>query len=260
MSWVASAVIGGASVVGAGIGAYSSGRAADKASDATRYAADTASQTQWDMYDQTRRDNMQFLAPAGRSLATLQSALYGGQFGYDTPGYKQLSSDDLAGLDNPSQYDPNQTWFRGEGGDIVNAVPQMQAQWQPQESEGFKYTKSRTLEDLGRQLRMMGRGSGTVAANSFGRTLGDLNAGNEATQRNELWNMVKTGQGAAGSITGAGTNAANNVSNNTMSAGNTLANINLNNGNTQANLWGGLGGTAANAYGTYQMGQYLKGK
>lgn len=152
-------------------------------------------------------------------------------------------------------------WYRGADGKLTQQKPQkLIAEWKPQESEGFKYTKERTLSDLGRSLRMMGRGSGTAAANATGRTLGDLYSANEDKQRNELWNLVKTGQGAAGSVTSAGSNYANNVSANMMNTGNTLANLQNQNGQTQANLWSGLGGTAANAYGTYQMGQYLNKK
>jgi len=296
MSGIATAVAV-TGLVGAGASMAASNSASKKASNATKYAADAASQVQWDMYDQTRQDFDPFRQPSNRAIATLQSALYGGDFQYDDPTTTALTPEELAsenwnalqgkqfdfgadfrkdignGEDPASRlargmgngdyagvlpYDATQEWYKGADGKLTNVAPQrLTATFKPQESEGFKYTKSRTLEDLGRSLRMMGRGSGTVAANSTGRTLGDLNANNEATQRNELWNMVKTGQGAAGSIAGAGQNAANNVSNNTMSAGNNLANIAMTNGQTQANLWAGLGGTAANAVGAYQMGQYL---
>ena len=284
MSWVAVAV-GGAAVVGAAGGAVASNNAAKKSASAVKGASADANQLQWDMYDQTREDFAPFRQPSDRALATLQSALYGGDSEYVDPRFTRLDSGELQNLNadllrqsgvdyftgkdnnfllqhlanNPwdAKYSADKPFYRGPNGEITDKPTMLSAQWKPQESEGFKYTKSRTLEDLGRSLRMMGRGSGNVAANATGRTLGDLNVQNEATQRNELWNMVKTGQGAAGSIAGAGQNAANTVGGNIMSAGNNLASIAQNNGQTQANLWAGLGGTAANAYGAYQMGQYL---
>jgi hypothetical protein len=149
-------------------------------------------------------------------------------------------------------------WYRGADGKLTQQKPQkLTASFKPQESEGFQYTKERTLSDLGRSLRMMGRGSGTVAANATGRTIGDLTAANEDKQRNELWNLVKTGQGAAGSVTNAGSNYANNVSGNQMATGNTIANLQLQNGQTQANLWSGLGGAAGNAASLYSVNKYL---
>lgn len=296
MSW-GLVVVGVGSAIGAGMGAAASKSAANKAAKASKYATDTATQAQMDQYYQTREDFAPFRAPSNRALATLQSALYGGPVEYEDASTSPLSADELAkenwraiALD-PSQYqkvpagadfwkdvrngeDPmarlargnnfigpyngTQDWYRGADGKLTTTAPQkLTATWKPQESESFQYTKSRTLEDLGRSLRMMGRGSGTTAANVTGRTLGDLNVANEQNQKNELWNMVKTGQGAAGNIAGAGTNAANNVSANAMASGNTLAQLQMDKGQTQANLWAGLGGVAANAYGAYQMGQYL---
>jgi hypothetical protein len=155
-------------------------------------------------------------------------------------------------------YDGSKSWYRGADGKLTStAPPKLTASFTPQESEGFKYTKERTLSDLGRSLRMMGRGSGTVAANATGRTIGDLNAANEDKQRNELWNLVKTGQGAAGSVQSSGMNYANNVSANQMNTGNTLANLQNQNGQTQANLWAGIGGAAGNAASLYSVNKYL---
>jgi hypothetical protein len=149
-------------------------------------------------------------------------------------------------------------WYRGADGKLTNQKPQkLTATFKPVESEGFQYTKSRTLADLGRSLRMMGRGTGTVAANATGRTLGELHAANEDKQRNELWNLAKVGQGAAGAVTSSGMNYANNVSGNQMATGNTLAQLQLQNGQTNANLWAGLGGAAGNAASLYSVNKYL---
>ena len=301
MSWVAVAV-GGAAVIGAGAGAYSSNQASKTAAGTAKEASKDANSTQLYMYDQSRSDFSPFLQPSNRALATLQSSIYGGPVAYDDPSTTPLSAEDLAaenwqqilaarksdpaGLAGLSRdfwddiekrgedpisrvmrttmrgaavpYDGSKTWYRGADGKLTNQAPQkLTATFKPQESEGFKYTKSRTLADLGRSLRMMGRGSGTVAANATGRTLGDLNAANEDKQRNELWNLAKVGQGAAGAVTSSGANYANNVSNNQMATGNTLAQLQLQQGQTNANLWGGLGGAAGNAASLYSVNKYL---
>lgn len=217
----------GASLGGAVAGAGAQSDGLKDATNATNNATYAQIAEQRRQYDLSRKDFSPFLQPSGRALATLQSSIYGG----------------------PQQYaDPNYT---GTG-----TAPMLSATWQPQESEGFKYTKSRTLEDLGRQLRMMGRGSGTVAANSFGRTLGDLNASNEETQRNELWNLVKTGQGATGSVAGLGANAANNISGAYGTQGQTLANISNLQGQNKANLWSGLSSAPLNIMSANKMGAF----
>jgi hypothetical protein len=111
----------------------------------------------------------------------------------------------------------------------------------------------------------MGRGTGTVAANAMGRTIGDLTAQNEETQRNELWNLVKAGQGAAGSIQNAGTNYASQIgslnanysdamSRNINDLGIANANYYLAQGKNKSNLYSGLGDAALNAYSMYKMG------
>lgn len=190
--------------VGIGVAALTVGGSVYGANKSAESAKD-ANQTQWDMYNQAQQNYKPFLDPSGRAMATLQSSIYGGDFGYKDPK-------------NPRR--------------------QLSASFQPIESEAFKYNKQRTLDDLGRELRMMGRGSGTVAANAYGRTLGDLNVANEEQQRNQLWNLVKTGQGAAGSITGLGQGTATNV-----------ANTILQNGQTQASLYSGMGPALINGAG-----------
>ena len=210
----ASTVIGAAALgasVGGMLGSSKSTKDANEAAiDAATDSTSQANALQKYMYDQNRSDQGVFYDPSSRAMATLQSSIYGGKFGY------------------------------GNG---------KTATYKPQESEGFKYTKSRTIADLGRQLRLMGRGSGSVAANAMGRTLGELNANNEETQRNELWNLVKTGQGAAGDIQTSGTNYANTTSSNLLDLGNVTANAEVAKGQSLSNLYGGLGSTLMDVYG-----------
>lgn len=163
------------------------------------------------MYEQGKADFAPFLEPSARAMATLQSAIFGGPFQY-----------------------------KDSMGNMVDA------RFNPTESEGFKYTKQRTLDDLGRQLRMIGRGTGTVAANTYGRTLSDLNAQNEQQNINNLWNFAKTGQGAAGSIGNARANYGNLMSSN---YGN-IANAMQQGAKAQSDLYGGLSGMGTSSIAT----------
>jgi hypothetical protein len=141
----------------------------------------------------------------------------------------------------------NKTYYMGADGSPVTERPWATAEYKPQESEGFKYIKDRTLADLGRQLRMIGRGNSTVAANAYGRTLGDLNYRNEQDQKNELWNLVKTAQGATGDISTLGANASTRIGGNLINAADVAGNAALYQGRNQSNLYQGLA-TGANDF------------
>lgn len=74
MSAVATAIVGGAVVTG-----YLGSQAADKAAKASAKGADAASQVQWDMYDQSRKDQMPWLGTgknALKQLAALNGVAY----------------------------------------------------------------------------------------------------------------------------------------------------------------------------------------
>jgi len=134
------------------------------------------------------------------------------------------------------------------------------ANFKPQETEAYKWQKQRGLEDLRTQLMAMGRPTGTVAANANSRFLGDLNAseydkgynrmaGQKQDYQNSLLNLVKIGQGAAGSTSALSQNAANNTSNALTNQGTNLANIATQNGANQANAALVNGQSQANLYG-----------
>jgi hypothetical protein len=292
MAWVAvgTAVVGTAGSIAA---SSASANATKKAGQLSQKGADAATQAQQNQYYQSREDFRPFLQPSNRAMASLQSALYGGEFEYDDPTTSAISPEDLAaenwkaisadrGTYNHSDfwkdigngedpigrltrgnnwlgpYNGMEKWYRGADGQLTTTAPKrLTASFQPMESEGFKYIKGQTLADLGRQLRMMGRGSGTVAANATGRTLGNLNAANEQQQYGRLTDVAKIGQGAAGSVGAAGSSMAGNVGNIAMSNAGTQAGLTQQNGPTMANLYSGIGPTLSNAYGTYLMGQYL---
>lgn len=124
---------------------------------------------------------------------------------------------------------------------------------------GYQWNKKRGLEDLRTQLMLMGRPSGTVAANATGRFLGDLNAGYEDkyynrnlegrnNYQNNLLNLLNLARGGTATVGGATQNAANNTSSALLNQGTNLANIATNQGNNLANAQLVKGQSQANLY------------
>lgn len=145
------------------------------------------------------------------------------------------------------------------GTQTANAEKFDLANFRPEQTAAFDWQKKRNLEDLRTQLMMMGRPSGTVAANANERSINDLNAreydsgynrllGQKQDYQNSLLNLVKIGQGAAGSTSASGQNAANNISNAFQNQGANLANIATTNGNNQANAALTRGASTANLW------------
>lgn len=210
------------SIVSGTVSGVMAANAQNDATQAQKESADKASDIQLQMYNQSREDFAPFLEPSAQAMATLQSELSG----------------------------QPQTYIDANGNTQT-------AKYAPTETAGFKYTKSRTLEDLGRSLRMIGRGSGSSAGLAYGRTLGDLNAANEDRYSNKLLNLAKIGQGAAGSTGTLGQNTAGNLSSLAVQQGNISAQQGVN----RANLYAGLGNQTSqglsNAYQGYKVGQSL---
>lgn len=225
--------------------------AANQAAAATNAAATTAANAtltgqreaiaaQERMLADQRRDFAPFLAAGQEAVPQYQQFVNGNEF--DLAGLAKLQSDALTN-------------------------------YKPTETEAYNWQKKRGLDDLRTQLMLMGRPSGTVAANANARFLGDLNAteydkgynrlynlndmnynrlaGQRQNKETGLLNLLKTGQGAAASTGAASQNFANNASNTAMNTGTNLANIfstqgtnnanaQLVKGQNQANLYSGL--------------------
>jgi hypothetical protein len=160
--------------------------------------------------------------------------------------------------------------------------------FQPEGTPAYEWKKKRGLEDLRTQLMMAGRGGGTVATNANARFLGDLNAAEydkgysrlasrntedynrTFTQKqdyiNNLLNLVKTSQGAAGSTGTLGQAAANGSAAAYQNQGNTLANLATKGFETRnaagqqglSNLYGGIG-AGLNLYATGQKAGWWDG-
>lgn len=261
-------------------GAQAQTNAANTAADATQKAAQLSVDASNKAYDASRADFQPFLSPSGRAMATLESAIYGGPQQYMDPNYrfdretgkyiningaKVVPVPSTTGNLKPLRYimpvaRTAQNAVNSAGAKIgVDSPPMLSTTFNPQQSESYKWQKERGLADLGRILRMQGRGNSTAGLNATGRFLGDLNANEYQRQLDQLWNLVKTGQGAAGTVSGAGSsNAANNAAAYGM-AGQGAANAAYMSGAAKANLYSGLSAANANAMGTgLQMANYFR--
>jgi hypothetical protein len=91
----AAAVVGGM-VVAAGVGAYAASSSADTAADAQMQAANTqaasadaATATQWNMFRQSREDQLPWLQTGARSLSALEKKITAGPGKFtEDPGYQ----------------------------------------------------------------------------------------------------------------------------------------------------------------------------
>jgi hypothetical protein len=267
-------------------------------------------------YNQGRSDFAPYRDAGGRSLATLQSSIYGTPQQYLTPGYSQLTPDEtqklgdiirqnqmwknegtaaykdengniIMGQQAPEHLlnqtiTPGKTYYRGPDGKLTDAAPMQTTNAQqfdlqnfkPENTEAYQWQKKRTLEDLGNQMNLLGRGRGsTVQANATARALGDLNANEYEkgynrlfTQKqdyvNNLLNLGKTAQGAAGSTSSLGQSAAAGSAGAFMNQGNSLVNLGqqgyANRQQGMSNLYGGIG-AAANIYATGRKGGWWGG-
>lgn len=262
--------------------------AANTAAAASDRAAQLSVEASNKAYDASRADFLPFLSPSGRAMATLQSAIYGGPQEYIDPNYQfDRETGKYVNMRNPgvipdsvfsssAQNGAPLKFVRGITAPVIKAAnkglagagaprigvdnpPMLTATFNPRESESYKWQKERGLADLNRTLRMNGRLNSTAGMNATGRFLGDLNANEYDRQINQLLNLVRIGQGAAGSTTAAGNaNAANNAAAYGM-AGQGAANAAYMSGAAKANLYAGLSAANANAAGAgMQMLNYFK--
>lgn len=117
----------------------------------------------------------------------------------------------------------------------------------PENNPAYEWQKKRTLEDLGNQMNLLGRGRGsTVQANATARALGDLNANeyDKGYSRDyakkqdyiaNLMNLTNIARGAGTTVAGAGSSMANNNSATALGTGQSLASLYSNQGTNNAN-------------------------
>lgn len=164
-----------------------SGYNADKGADAQVDAANGASQVQWDMYNQTRQDNMPWLKAGKGGLNALMAL----------QGFTQ---------------DGNGQWSQSPNG---SSLAQMQMQMDP----GYKFRLAQGMDSV--QNSAAARG-GLLSGN----TLKALTEYSQNTASNEYMNAFNrlagisgTGQAQANSLGTFGANTATNVGNNMLNAG-----------------------------------------
>lgn len=245
------AVIGGAIAAVGGIGsAIISNKGASNAAQATTQAAQTASDTQTQMYNANALAlspyNRTGTAAMGQINALLgidgQNGNYGGQQAQQM--ISQVPANDIGGA-----------FTTGQVGQAVPVGQPMNNPW-----NGFKnYLAGSDYAfqfDRGANASNSGyAGAGTVKSGAAMRGLEQFRQGLQGAYRGEymnaLGNQQALGFSAASAQAGVGQNYANNLSNIAMQKGENLANASLVKSQNTANALGSAFNTGAYLYGRY---------
>ena len=209
---VAAAVVGAAAVGAAG-SAYAS-KQSGKAAKTQAASADRASQIQWDMYDQTRKDLDPYKQAGDTSLSQLMGQMtpdgyfnqtYTGQDIYSDPSYQ----------------------FRLQQGQ--NAIQSSAA------AQGGLLSGAtlKALQNYGQES----------ASQEYSNAYNRFNA-DQTNRYNRLSNLVGIGQNAAAQVGNAGAQTAQAVANNTMAGANSIAAGRVASANNWANTANNLGSMA----------------
>lgn len=209
---VAAAMVGAAAVSAAG-SAYAS-KQSSKAAKAQANSADAASQIQWDMYDQTRKD----LDPYKQAGATSLSQMMGQM----TPdGYFNQT---YTGQDIYS--DPSYQFRLQQGQDAIQSSAAAQGGL-------LSGATLKALQNYGQES----------ASQEYGNAYNRFNA-DQTNRYNRLSNLVGIGQNAAAQVGNAGAQTAQAVANNTMAGANSIAAGQVASANNWANTTNNLGSMA----------------
>lgn len=174
----AAAVVGGTTAAGM--------FAADKAAKVQANAANRASDVQWNMYNQTRQDNMPWMQAGQGGLNGLMQ-LYGFQ---NNNGQWERSANPMAAAQSMLQSDPSYQFRLQQGQGAV---------------ENSALARGGLLS-----------GNALKAMQDYGQNMASTEYGNIA---NRLAGLSGMGQGSAQYMGGMGANTAANVGNNMMNAG-----------------------------------------
>lgn len=206
------------SAAGAVAGGAMAARGAKKAAQTQANSADAASQIQWDMYDQTRKD----LDPYKQAGATSLSQMMGQM----TPdGYFNQT---YTGQDIYS--DPSYQFRLQQGQDAIQSSAAAQG----------GLLSGATLKAL------QGYGQ-DMASQEYSNAYNRFNA-DQTNRYNRLSNLVGIGQNAAAQVGNAGAQTAQAVANNTMAGANSIAAGQVGSANAWSGAANNLGSMAA-AYG-----------
>lgn len=240
-------------VIGAGVGIYSSNNASDAADAATKansQAAADATALQKYQFD-TQQANMKPWLTAGTTAVNqLNTGLQsGGQFS-TAPASFQFDQSKVA-------TDPGYAFRQQQG---VNALTAAGAAAGNLGSGNLGVALQNYGQELGSQEYQ------NAYTRQYGQQMDQYNSGLNAqnTLFNRLSGVAGTGQTAANQIGSAGMNMANNVGNIATQTAQTNGNIGMQSAQQQSNALGGIAQTGINAYGAYNQNQlyqnYLNGQ
>lgn len=254
------AVIGGASLLGAGasiIGgskaASAQSRAANTAADAQVQAARIASDTQRQMFDQTRSDAEPFMLGGRNALAALSNEMGLGiapSLAYQTEDGKWTFQGAIGKFNTVREAEDA---IRRSG----NA-----ARYQGFEaSPGYAFMRDQGTQTVDRSAAargMLRSGATMKAQERFGQGIAAQEYGNYLSR---LGSMAGIGQTSTGQIGALGTSVAGQIGNNAMMAGQGSANAALTGGAARASAYQNAGiavnNLAGNALGAAAFGGYL---
>lgn len=236
MSAVAIAVVGGVATIGS---ALINSSAAGDAANAQIQAANTASQTELQMFNQTRANEAPYVAAGNNALATLLQGLGLTQPSAATPGTPanggyggQVGSVYIPGVGNVNLGGTTGTAgvpAATAGGNIANGS--LTAPFNYQASPGYAYEVGQTMNAVQNGATGhagLNSGDTLMALQQNAQGLASTDYTNQANlnmaQKNQLYQMLQTvagsGQNAAANLGSLGSQTASQIGSNTIGAGN----------------------------------------
>ena len=209
---VAAAMVGAAAVGAAG-SAYA-GKQAGKAAKTQAASADRASQIQWDMYDQTRKDLDPYKQAGDTSLSQLMGQMTPDGYFNQTYTGQDIYSDPSYQFRLQQGQDAIQSSAAAKGGLLTGAT-------------------LKALQNYGQES----------ASQEYSNAYNRFNA-DQTNRYNRLSNLVGIGQNAAAQVGNAGAQTAQAVANNTMAGANSIAAGQVASANNWANTANNLGSMA----------------
>ena len=207
---VAAAVVGAATVAGS---MYSS-KQAGKAAKTQGASADRASQIQWDMYDQTRKDLDPYKQAGATSLSQMMGQMTPDGYFNQTYTGQDIYSDPSYQFRLQQGQDAIQSSAAAKGGLLTGAT-------------------LKALQNYGQES----------ASQEYSNAYNRFNA-DQTNRYNRLSNLVGIGQNAAAQVGNAGAQTAQAVANNTMAGANSIAAGQVASANNWANTANNLGSMA----------------
>ncbi|KHO16763.1 hypothetical protein NT90_04210 [Acinetobacter baumannii] len=221
---VAAAMVGAAAIGAAG-SAYA-GKQSNKAAKGQAAAAENASQMQWDMYDQTRKDLDPYNKAGQDALKQLQGQMNGGFF-------------DKVYQSTPFNFEESPSYqFRKQQG-LDGIQGQAAAQGGLLSGATLKALNNYNSDLASQEYQQAFNNWQSQDNNNYSRFVTDQN-----NRFNRLSTLIGMGQNAAAQVGNNGMQTAQSVANNTMSGANAIAAGQVANANNWANTANNLGSLA----------------